>query len=503
MFKTIYKFILIATVSIFIGCGHDHEQNAGHGEDAHAHAGITATYWTAATEMFMEHPVLIAGQEAEFLIHLTDIKNFKPVVEGKLTIDFVNDEGVKVSVTLEQPKRDGIYTPKIKFDTPGFYNMTMVLTGNQVSDRIIVEDIKVYENESVAPHLHEETTTNISFLKEQQWKIDFNVEPVVKREMRKSVIVTGEINVKPEYFAKVVSPIAGIVLNKNNTNLKSIGSFVKKGELLLNVSPSADASVNIQRIKNDFLLSKSEYERVQNLFEKKAVSQRRLDEAKFDYEAKLASYNAMLDQIKFTESGFAIFSPIDGFIEKINFNLGAQISSGQELFSIVNPNRLVLQVDVPSSKSSAAYESKDASFKVEGNDTYFTISHLNGRKLSVATSLNEANRTVPVYFEFNNPQSKIKVGMYAEVFLKIGDVVNHISIPQSAIVNEDGIQTVYVQLEGEAFEKRIVKTGIVDAGFVQVLEGLNEGERVVTVGAYQVRLATLSVDSAIGHGHVH
>ena len=48
-----------------------------------------------------------------------------------------------------------------------------------------------------------------------------------------------------------------------------------------------------------------------------------------------------------------------------------------------------------------------------------------------------------------------------------------------------------------------MKTGIVDAGFVQVLEGLNEGERVVTVGAYQVRLATLSVDSAIGHGHVH
>jgi multidrug efflux pump subunit AcrA (membrane-fusion protein) len=93
--------------------------------------------------------------------------------------------------------------------------------------------------------------------------------------------------------------------------------------------------------------------------------------------------------------------------------------------------------------------------------------------------------------------------MYAEVFLKAGEPAEYISIPEPAIVDEDGLHTTYVQLEGEAFEKRILKTGITDGGYIQILDGLKIGERIVTKGAYQVRLAALSPESAIGHGHAH
>ena len=93
--------------------------------------------------------------------------------------------------------------------------------------------------------------------------------------------------------------------------------------------------------------------------------------------------------------------------------------------------------------------------------------------------------------------------MYAEVFLKAGEQYEYISIPESAIISEDGLQTAYVQTEGELFEKRIIKTGITDNGYVQIINGLEIGERVVTSGAYQVRLAALSPESAIGQGHVH
>ncbi len=90
-----------------------------------------------------------------------------------------------------------------------------------------------------------------------------------------------------------------------------------------------------------------------------------------------------------------------------------------------------------------------------------------------------------------------------DVYVKIGDPNEYISIPESAIINDDGLHTAYVQSEGESFEKRILKTGIIDGGYVQVIEGLKVGERVVTIGAYQVRLAALSPESAIGQGHVH
>ncbi|MDP2366280.1 MAG: efflux RND transporter periplasmic adaptor subunit, partial [Ignavibacteria bacterium] len=353
------------------------------------------------------------------------------------------------------------------------------------------------------PNDEEEPSSSISFLKEQQWKIDFANEPVLKRKMQESVVVTGEIKSKPELFSKVTTPVTGIVLSKNNENLKSIGSFVKKGEIILTLSPAADASANLQKIKNDFLFSKSEFERAKNLFEKNAISQKRLDEAKFDYESKQASFNSLMTQINITDEGYSILAPIDGYIEKISFNLGEQISAGQELYTILNSQKLILKANIPSSKFEIANNSKDASFKVEGLDNEYRISFLNGKKISVSASLSEENRTIPVYFEFNNPQNKIKVGMYAEVYVKTGETFEAISIPQSSIINEDGLHTAYVQTEGESFEKRLLKTGIVDGGYIQVLEGLKEGERVVTIGAYQVRLAALSPESAIGQGHVH
>ena len=501
MLSILNKILAISIMVFFFGCSHTHDHETETNE--HEHSGTSVTQWSDSTELFMEYPALLVGQEAKFLIHLSDMKDFKAVIEGKISIDFISNSGNKVSVIEEKPARDGIYTPIIKFSQPGKYMMTMDLNGNQVSDNIVVNDVIVYSNENEIPHEEEEGSSDISFLKEQQWKIEFANEPVVKRELQESVTATGVIKAKPEYYSEVVIPVSGIVLNKHNSKLKTIGSTVKKGEALLKISPSADANENIQKIKSDFLLAKSEYERVQKLFEKKAVSQKRLDAAKFDFESKQASYNSLSDQIKITGNGYTIISPIDGLIENINFHLGDQIDAGQELFTIINSERLILKANVPSSQIEAAVNSKDASFIVEGLKREFRISDLNGKKLSVAAGINESNRTIPVYFEFDNPQKRIKIGMYAEIYLKVGKPEEHVSIPESAIINEDGLQTAYVQVEGEAFEKRILKTGFIDNGYVQIIDGLKVGERVVTVGAYQVRLAALSPESAIGHGHVH
>ncbi|KAF0152536.1 MAG: RND family efflux transporter MFP subunit [Ignavibacteria bacterium] len=497
--KTLNTILLLLSL-IAYGCAHDHHD---HETEEHEHSSNSVTQFNSNTEIFMEYPQLAVGVEAEFLIHLNDLKVFKPVTEGTLEIEFVNNSGNKVISNLDMPARAGIFIPKIKFDNPGAYTMTITLKSSQVSDIFSINNVIVYASEKDIPHLHDEASNLISFLKEQQWKIDFATEAVSKRALQLSVPVTGEIISKPELFSKVVSPVAGLLLHQNNSNFPKLGTYVKKGTALFNISPSADASTSIQKIKTDYLLAKSEYERVQNLFDKKAVAKKRLDESRFDFESKQAVYNSLLDQIIFTDNGYSIVAPIDGYIENISVNLGSQISSGQELITIVNPSRLILKANVPAAKFEDANNAKDASFRIEGHQKELRISQLNGRKISVASSLNTQNRTVPVYFEFSNPQNQIKVGMYAEVFIKNGFISEAVSIPESAIIDEDGMHTVYVEIEGEGFEKRIIKTGITDTGYVQVVEGLKEGERVVTKGAYQVRLAALSPESAIGHGHVH
>jgi multidrug efflux pump subunit AcrA (membrane-fusion protein) len=121
----------------------------------------------------------------------------------------------------------------------------------------------------------------------------------------------------------------------------------------------------------------------------------------------------------------------------------------------------------------------------------------------VGSIVSEASRTVPVYFEFTNPQNLFKIGMFAEVSLKIDEPVNALTIPRSAVFDEDGTPVAYVHVEGESFEKRILQTGITDRGYTQVLKGLSAGERVVTVGGYQVRLASMSTSIPTGHGHEH
>ena len=498
------KRILIAVIFIsllVISCTQDHSQELDHSSDEPA--GTSVTQYTEKTEIFMEYPALVINEEAKFLIHLTDLKDFKAVKQGTLTAEFTNEDGTKFSIKEDKPTRDGIYIPTVVFKEAGNYKMVIDLIGNQVSDKIIVENVIVYADENEIPIEDEGVNSSISFLKEQQWKIDFANEPVAKRKMQQFVVATGEIMAKPEHFSKVVAPIQGIVLSKNNSILKTVGSYVKKGDYLLNISPSADVSENIQRIKNDYLLAKSEYERVEALYNKKIATEKNLDEARFDFESKQASYNSLVDQIEITNNGYAVIAPIDGYIERINFHIGDHLDSGQELFTILNPNRLILKTNVPSSHFGVANNVTDACFIPEGLNSEFAVSSLNGKKISVAASLNLQNRTVPVYFEFSNPKKQLRVGMFTEVHLRIGNAEEFISIPESAVINEDGLKTAYVQIEGESFEKRILKTGIIDNGYVQVIDGLKMGERVVTKGAYLVRLAELSPDSAIGQGHAH
>jgi len=101
-----------------------------------------------------------------------------------------------------------------------------------------------------------------------------------------------------------------------------------------------------------------------------------------------------------------------------------------------------------------------------------------------------------------NTQGRLKVGMFADVHVVTGEVIDAVTIPVTSIVRESGLPVAYVQLSGEAFERRYVRLGIRDGAQIQVLEGIKAGERVVSVGAYAVRLAGAS-GQAPGHGHAH
>jgi len=170
---------------------------------------------------------------------------------------------------------------------------------------------------------------------------------------------------------------------------------------------------------------------------------------------------------------------------------------------ITNSNRVLLKAHVPVVHASKLRAAHNASFKVEGYAEEFDIARLNGNLISIGSSINEESRTVPLIFSLDNPDNKLKIGMFAEVSIKIGDRISTIALPTNAVFDDNGTPVAYIQVEGESFVKRILKTGIIDREFIQILEGVFEGEHVVTVGGYQVRLASLSSVVPVGHGHEH
>ncbi len=503
------RFALCLLLFAFsLGCQSRNEATA-----EHEHEGTSVTLWTEKAELFMEYPAPIVGQEAAFAVHLSDMKDFKPVTQGRLTCVFKNVFGGELTVVAESPSYPGIFRPVVKFTETGVYTMELRLEGRQVEDVIQVTDVYVYADESEVPHSAAATSSEelITFLKEQQWKIDFRTEPAQTRKLSGSVKAVGEIMPKAQWHAEVPALVNGVILADQNTNLPSVGAWVQKGAVLAVISPPANTEAGLNSIRNEYLLAKAEFERAQRLFEQQAISQRRLDEAKLRFEAKRAGYDVIAQQVDFgaAKNGdnntphFHLKAPIAGVIAEIHFHLGETVETGKKLFTLSNPKRVWLKANIPLALLARVQAATGASFKVEGHEHEFRTDQLNGKLISAGSIVDEKSRTVPTIFEIDNPENKLKIGMFAEVAVQTGEVEETLAIPTNAIFDENGTPVAYVHVEGEAFAKRVLQTGISDAGFTQILSGINEGQRVVTVGGYQVRLASLSTSVPVGHGHEH
>jgi membrane fusion protein, heavy metal efflux system len=508
--RSLIKLLFITLISLaYTGC-HDHV----HEEEAHHHEANSVTIWTDSTELFMEYPPLVTGQESAFAVHLSNMKNFKPVTEGSLQLIFKEiSSGNELTFNSDSPSHPGIFRPVVTMREPGTYNLTLRLNSKQVSDVLTIDDVVVYKDTASIPHEEDQASgeEEISFLKEQQWKIEFETEPAAKHKLSGSITAVGELLPKPQMHAEVPAPVNGVILADQSNVIPSIGTWVNKGTVLAVISPPANAGSGFIDIRNEFLLAKSEFERAERLLQRNAIPQKRFEEIKLKYEAKKASYDVIEKQIDLSSldkdgnNGFHLHltAPIDGYLEAIHFHIGETVTAGQKLFTVSNPAKVLLKVNVPLSKIDAVKDSKDASFKVESFDEEFRVSELNGRLISIGSIVNEQSRTVPVHFEVNNPSGKLKIGMFVQADIKTGKPAEVLAIPNTAVFEENGQQVAYVHLEGETFAKRLLKTGIKDKGYTEVLEGIEPGERVVTVGGYQVKLASMSTSVPTGHGHEH
>ena len=125
-----------------------------------------------------------------------------------------------------------------------------------------------------------------------------------------------------------------------------------------------------------------------------------------------------------------------------------------------------------------------------------------GRQISIGRMIDPQSRTVSVLYEMNNSDRLLVVGQAVQIRLFTSANTKAPALRESAIVDDGGRPVVFVQLAGEAFARRPVTLGNRQGEYVQVATGVQPGERVVTKGAYLIRLSSMS-SQIPAHGHVH
>jgi RND family efflux transporter MFP subunit len=198
--------------------------------------------------------------------------------------------------------------------------------------------------------------------------------------------------------------------------------------------------------------------------------------------AQLAQTEARIDELKITLSNTTIVSPVDGFVGRRNLDQGA----------FAGANTVILQVvDIGTVRMVSNLVEKDFNRVTQGVQALVEVDAFPGEQFAgvvsrVAPVFDASTRTASMEIEVPNPGYRLKPGMYARVRLTAQRKADALTIPRTAVVDFEGRRGVFLP-DGQTAKFQPVQTGLQDSDNVEILEGLTEGQRVITTGALALR----------------
>jgi membrane fusion protein, heavy metal efflux system len=508
--KSLVSTFLIAVLAA--GCSRSAAPEAAPEEPE----ALSVTRWTEKTELFAEYPPLAVGSTSRFAIHLTRLDGFKALTEGNVEVRLEGGSVQPEVFRVEAPSHPGVFGLDVKPAHAGKRQLVIVLRATGLNDEHRAGEVDVYPSVDVARSATQaagKNTPGIRFLKEQQWSLDFGTALVKEQAVRESIRVPARIEARPGGAADVVAPIDGRLTGVVEV---ALGASVSRGQELARLLPPPSAPADLpqlQRARTEaqtaLALATRDRERAERLTSAGAAPGKRLDEARSTEEqakARLTAAEASLAQDNAARAGgtsdaeglFIIRAPVSGVVAQRDGATGANVTAGHVLFRVVDAAQVHVVGQVPESQAARARLAQAAEIEIAGQPDRVPT----GRLVNVGKVLDPRSRTLPITFAFDNRTLELPVGQAAFLHLLMETTPPRPVVPAAAIVDDAGRPIVFVQREGETFERRAVTLGPRSGDVVQITEGLEPGDRVVTKGAYLVRLASLST-SVPAHGHVH
>ncbi|HEU4779460.1 MAG TPA: efflux RND transporter periplasmic adaptor subunit [Steroidobacteraceae bacterium] len=279
---------------------------------------------------------------------------------------------------------------------------------------------------------------------------------------------SGTATLEAEADAKIIAKVGGEVRRL----LVEEGDQVKSGQLLAVLD---DRQLRLQAAQTRAALAKAErdFNRQVELHEKGLVSAGAFEGLKYDLDNQRAANDIASLSLSYSE----IRAPFAGIVSERHVKLGQEIAIGTSLFRVTDPTPLKAAVYVPERELARLKTGQAASIAVDAlaGRTFPAIVKL------VAPTVDAATATFKVTLEVNDPNGDLKPGMFSRVGIVFERHTQALTIPRIALLDTDGASNVFVVAGGKA-EQRAIKTGLSNAGKIQVTDGLTGTEQVVVVG---------------------
>lgn len=479
--------------------------NPGELDDDQASIKFQYTSYGDEFELFAEADAFVVGENSNVLSHFSILPSFKAVEKGIITLT-LSVNGQETGQTLEEPTRKGIYSFNLQPVSSGMGELIFDISNDKGSYVVIVPEVLVFANEKDANEAYEinnvSSTNTTVFTKEQSWKTEFATAQPSSEPFGQVIRTTALVESAPGSEVELSAKTDGIVMF--NFGQLPEGKEISSGQALLTVSGSnfADNSLTVKYAgaRSNYEKAQADYERSTALADEKIISEKELLAARNQYENAKAVYENLSSN--FNPSGQTLRSPQAGYIKQVFVSNGSYVVSGQPIALVSQDKSLNLRAEVPSRYVPLLSTISGANIRnIPLNQTY-TLDELNGRVLSYGKAANGDNFLVPVVLQIENNGTFVP-GSFVELYLILSSGRETVSVPNEALLEEQGNFFVWVQVNPELFEKREVFIGGTDGISTEIKKGITAKDRIVTRGAMLIKLSQSTGDLDAHSGHVH
>ncbi len=473
----------------------------------------SVTAWGKLYEVFAETDGLIAGQAAKSNPHITILEGFLPLKTGKVSV-ILRGPGAEQVFEQTKASRDGIFPVDIWPKAEGEFDLLFRIDGPAGVEEIAAGRVRV--GTPGAPGAAsdagpEAAGDGISFLKEQQWRMQFATAWVAESTLAESVAGPGRIAAAAGGEVILTAAVDAAIGSKP---WPFPGLDVERGKPVMRLLPRIaerslpDLQAERASLEADVETARRRVERLTELLKVEATSAAELERARASLSGLEARLKAAQQGVRSaTGSGDQSFSitvsaPWSGRVAEVMVSPGQTVSAGAPLARVVKVRPLWVIVALrPEDAARVAGEPSGLLLRRSGSAEHDEIEAKDLRVISRSPEVDPRTASLDLIIEVNRSVSELPLGSTVEAELLLGGGRQGIVVPASALVDDGGVTVVYVQLDGESFLRKETRV-IARQGQRVLVGGLDPGTRLVTQGGGAIRRSAL-LSTGAPEAHVH